>query len=341
MQNYSSTWKKQANFKQVSYDDFVTEYDNITNEHIMEKVDGMLGAFVYREGKEAFFQTTRGHIIDNIPAINEYGVRLKNLGIKNIVIMGELVAIKGGTILPFNETMSIVKTFHRPANKDLIHHYPFDIFEVNGRKMNFKESIKMLFSIIGVRGFTHIHLPKMVVGGIKEFREFYKYVHERPGYDGVVVMDVGGKNIKVKFTNTVDLVVIGAGHVDMKAWQKDQISYLIPAFIDKRGYFRSSSKVGTGFDMSFRRKLYDYFNKNKLFQRDGDLFVAPKMVIEVKFFRYRITKTPIFKYERNYYIGQGRDKSITFSHPSFQRVREDKSANKIDVRLEQIPEWEY
>jgi len=45
MINYTKKWKKRVNFKQISYNDFVSL--DVENAIFSRKVDGMLGAFVY------------------------------------------------------------------------------------------------------------------------------------------------------------------------------------------------------------------------------------------------------------------------------------------------------
>jgi ATP-dependent DNA ligase len=117
------------------------------------------------------------------------------------------------------------------------------------------------------------------------------------------------------------------------------VSYLHTAFIDKNGIFRSSSKIGTGFTASRRAEFFRYLNENKLYEKKGEIFVKPERIIEIKYFRYRITPTPSYKLEDEYkYVGD--KNSITFSHPSFERIRQDKRPNRFDTRLQQIPEFE-
>lgn len=341
MKNYAAIWKKEANFLQFPYEEFVTEFPNANSLLMMEKVDGMLGALVYQKGKKTFVQTTRAHEIVEVPAINEIEIMLEKNNIDKAIIVGELVAKVRGVILPFNETMSVVKTFHRPQNKDLIHYYPFDIYDLSGRKPTLKMALQFLARNIKKSGLPHVHLPEMAVGDLETFRSFYQDVQGKQGFDGIVIRNFGGKNYKVKFTNTADVVIIGAGEEGLPAWGRMQVSYLITSFIDKNGKFRTSSKIGTGFTASQRSKFYEYIQKNKWYEDGGKTFVRPKLIVEVKYFRHRITNTPILHLTKEGYKSMGMEKSITFSHPSFVRVREDKKANKIDVRLEQLPDWEY
>lgn len=338
MENYANLWKDEVNFSQIPYDDFVTDFYDVTNIAFMEKVDGFLGMVIFDKGR-IFIQTTSGKKIEDLPILAEYQALFKKLGIKEAMIAGELVARKGGVILPFNIIQSVVKKSYVPANKDIIFHYAYDVYSLNNKKPSFKDAINFLLR--NIKSFGHITTPEMVFGDISDFRKLFQKVKDKPGFDGVVSRGIKGKNYKVKFSNTIDLVIIGSGNKDMKAWEKDQISYLLTSFIDKDGNFRSSSKVGTGFTDAERASFFKYINQNKLYEKNGEIFVKPKMIIEVKFFRYLQTTTPTYSFKKDRYDLLRKDKSVTFSFPTFIRIRPDKNPNKNDVRLEQIPDWSY
>jgi ATP-dependent DNA ligase len=305
----------------------------------MEKVDGMLGTLIYKQDIEPVFTTTTNKKIYDIPVINEYKNILEAMKIKEAKIPGELIAIKRGNLLPFNQSQSIVKRFKEDQNKGLIYHYPLDIISFNQNKVDFKQAWSIVSKLF--RNRKHIKLPKVVRGDLETFRAFYRKTMENPGFDGVVARDINGKNYKVKFIESVDLVVIGAGNYQLPSWPRKQISYLLTSFIDKNGIFRTSSKIGTGFKISERSKFYQFVMDNKLYEKKGDIFIKPKLMIEVQYFRSRITDTPSFIFSSNEYKEKGDRKSITFSHPSFIRERPDKIVNKLNARLEQIPDFSY
>ena len=336
MINYSEQWKKNINLHQISYDDFVSIF--FTSGIFMEKLDGMLGTLVYSKGNQTFFQTTTAKQIIDIPVIQEYEKIFESLNITEVKIPGELVGIKDGNILPFNDTQSIVKRFREEQNKDLIYHFPVDVISLNKSNLDFKQSLSFIRK--NLRKHKHISLPKIVIGGMEDFRKLFLETR-KPGFDGVIARGINGRNFKIKYVNTVDLVIIGAGNLIMPSWSRKQISYLLTAFIDKNGYFRSSSKVGTGFSMSDRSDFYNYIIKNKIYELNNEIFVKPTKMIEVKYFRSRITNTSSYVFTGKQYIDSGSKKSITFSHPAFMRRREDKEVGKSNARLEQIPDFFY
>lgn len=334
MSNYSDQWKKDAKFRQVSYDEFVTI--PFSKGTFMQKVDGMLGTFVFSQNNKSFFQTTTGKEIADIPVIIEYEKLLTKMGVSEAKIPGELTAEKNGKILPLNEIQSIVKRSREEQNKDLIHHYPVDVISLNNSKVSFSQALRFISK--SFKSQKHITLPKIVSGDLNDFRKLFSETMQ-PGFDGVIAREIAGKNYKIKYVNTVDLVIIGAGNLTYPAWLKKQISYLLTAFIDKDGNYRSSSKVGTGFTEKQRADFYDYITKNTLYMNRNEFFIKPEKIIEIKYFRTRITDTPIYMYAGKQYMNLGMKKSVTFSHPSFVRMRPDKVPNKLNARLEQIPDF--
>lgn len=340
MENYCIAWKKRVNFKEDTYDEFIKDNPNFQNAFYLQKIDGMLGILIYEKGKECFFQTTTGAEIRNLPVLEDYKNSLSRFNnIQSIKIVGELIAKKGNNLLPWGESQSILKTLSR-SNTDLVHHYCYDIYELNGKKIDFKQSITFLESMIS-KEFKHIDIPSYSYGGLIILKLMYKkYVSTNiTGIEGIVIR-TDRKNFKIKPFFTLDLVVIGAGNVNMVTWEREQISYLIPAFVDKNKNFRITSNIGTGFDFATRNYFYDYVQKNKTMDQDikGNFFVKPELIIEVKFLRYHVNDMDCYSYKNGVYTKIGKKESVTLINPRFNRIRIDKKINDFDVRLNQIPE---
>jgi|WetSurSiteA1Bulk_404760.scaffolds.fasta_scaffold01663_12 ATP-dependent DNA ligase len=338
MENFALKWKNEVNFNQVTYEDFVTLFDDIKNIMFLEKIDGMLGMLIYNK-KDIFFQTTTGREIRDLPVLSEYKALFSNIGLDEAIIAGELVGQKNGVIFPFPMTQSVVKTSYAEKNKDLIYHYPYDIYSLNNTKPGFKGAYSFLLR--HTKALSHIRVPLSITGDMSRFRMFFLNIQNKQGTDGVVARDIKGRNYKIKFFNTADVVIIGGGNKNMKAWTKNQIPYLLTAFIDKDGNFRETSKVGTGFTFEEREMFFKYITQNEISVRGDEILVKPTLVIEVKFFRSFQPSGRVYSFKGGSYEFIHNDKTITFSNPSFMRLRPDKKANKIDVRMEQLPTWKY
>jgi len=307
----------------------------------MEKIDGNLGSLIYKKGHDPFFQTSTGNLITNLPVLEEYKKILDSIkGINSIIIVGDLVGMKKGIILPFEETQSIVRTPNRESSKPYIHHYIYDVHRFQGNRPDFKTSLALINKIFNNN--KYIHVAKHVYGDIEKFRTLYKEVvkEKKSGIDGVIVR-TSEKNYKVKPFQSFDLAIIGFGKEGMISWEREEIGYIIAAFLDKDNIFRTTSKIGTGFDLLLRKELFKYANENKLFELKGEVFIKPEKIIEVRCLRYNFKKMPSYKITKNKIEEIGLNDSITLINPRLIRFRDDKNINKYDLRLEQIPDFNY
>lgn len=338
MKNYAEFWKKTSRFKEIPYHTFINNYGNSKDIWFSQKVDGILAALVYKKDEDCYLITVNGIITRNIPLVEEYKNILQEYD--SAIIIGDLVAIKGKKILPFNQIVGIVRTAYKNKNySKMVHHYIYDIMSLNGKKPSYNQTLNYLNFLTKNRNY--IHLPIHIKGGIEEFRKLWDKTKDLEGYDGIIARLSNGRTFKIKYTYTVDLVVIGSGHINMKAWEKGQISYLITAFMDEDGLFRRSSKVGTGFTNKLRSELYDYIQKNKIDEINGELFIKPEKIIEVEYKEPFIRKTTCYKFNwnKNKIEVIGDKKSVVLRQPSFKRFRPDKKIEPDNLRLEQIPEF--
>lgn len=337
MKNYALEWKKYVNFKELSYDNFISQNINISNAFYLEKIDSMLGMLIYEKGKLPYFQTTTGAIISDLPCLDEYYKILnKEKDINFLVLAGEISVIKNGKLLEWGPSQSIIKTSYIEDNKNLIHHYVYDIFLENNKKIPYNEVVNKLHKIFNFNKTDYIHFPEYDYGGIKDFSNLYKKViNIKTGIEGIVIR-TNFKNYKIKPYLSFDVVIIGAGNENMISWSKKQISYLIVAFLDEHKNFITTSHIGTGFTYKERELFYSYINENKVMLKNGEVFCKPKIVIEVYCKKNLPNTFMSYKYENQLYVEIGKRKSISLIDPRFIRIRIDKNINDYDVRITQI-----
>lgn len=336
MPNFAAEWKRSVNLKQIEYNDFISKFGNVSDSYFLEKIDGILGALTYVNGF-ASLATVNDIKISNIPLIGEYiSILQRSADLNNVILIGELVAVKGNTILSFPELVSVVKTSRLDVNKPLIHHYIYDIFSTDGkRSFSYKDS--MQFILQHFQGAVRIHIPKYVYGGIDDFKSLYTKAITKQGVEGVVARLKDGKNnYKIKSTTTWDVALLGMGDKTMKVWSRDQAPYLVTAFIGPDGTFRRSSNVGTGFTIKERQEFFKYIMHDQIQEIGGEVFVPPVKVIEVRASRWRPKQSTAYLWTGKEYKLVGKKVSVSLDMPSFLRSREDKKVNDYDVRLTQI-----
>lgn len=336
MPNYAAIWKKETNFKQIEYNDFISKFEKVSDSYFLEKIDGILGAFTFVNGFGSF--TTVNDIkITDLPLIEEYRSILQRRGdLSHIILIGELVAVKNNSILSFPDLISVVKTSRLPVNKPLVHHYIYDVFSIDGkRNTSYKDSIN--FILENFQGASRIHIPKLVYGGIEEFKHLYSKAVTKEGIEGVVArLQDGKRNYKIKDTTTWDVALLGMGGRTMKSWSRNQAPYLITAFVGPDGTFRRTSDVGIGFSMRKRQEFFEYIMANKVQEIDEEVFIPPIKVIEVRAWRWRPKQSIAYLWTGKEYKIVGKKPTVSLDMPSFLRDREDKKVNDYDVRLTQI-----
>lgn len=340
MINYAKEWRDLVNFKAMDYSEFVSSFTE-SRAYYSRKVDGMLGPLIYNKDIQAF-QTTTGQLIQNIPVLGEYISILKNSNqkIDNSVFVGELVCQIYNNIMPFNRTVSVVKTPNVDEHSLLIHHYIYDILYFNGHKIaSYREALRLINQLFNFKTTQRIHFPTTIEGNLNDFRDMFSKTKHMQGYDGIIVRQENGRNYKVKPSLTLDMVIVGAGNTEMPAWPHNQISYLIVALMDKYGKYRLSSKVGTGFKAPVREYFFNYVNANRVSDIvKGEFMVKPLKVIEVECLSYDPKPMLAFEYENGKYKPIGYKMSVTLRNSRMSKIRDDKTPSFDDCGIKQIPE---
>ena len=332
---FSQEWRDSLKFIDYSYDEFVKFLSQTDKQYIFtEKIDGELNSLVYEKEKDPYFLTKSGVIRNrDYLVLKEYQDILdQRKDINDIVIAGELKGIGyDGKQLPFNKSQSMIQT----GDANLVRHLPFDIYKLNGENTN---SDLVTLEEMFQHG-NHIKSPRWRCGGVDEFKELWQRVVIEEKGEGIVCMDQSNPNIRyrIKYAMTADVVVISAGKETGKAWIKGQIGYLKLALLDENNNLLLTSKVGTGFMKKDRIELFDYFNKNCIERKDGDLWIPPVLITEVKYRRHRFNKVPLLKYNNGKYIELGEGDGVTMDQTSFIRFRNDKRINFKDLSKYQFP----
>lgn len=336
MINYSEEWKKYVNFISIDYDTFIDDYKN-KKFFYSNKIDGQLSALVYNRNESCKLLSINNIVIENIPILKEYKYILdKYFMFNNAVLIGELVGVKNNNILPFSGSMGIIKTYSK--NGEYINQFLYDFYYTNNKKIEYKESLYYLNRLKNIKT-KYIHVLNQKFGNINIFNKYWKEIDLSKGIEGVVARNDNGNAIKIKPKNSFDLVVVGCGNKNMISWNRDQISYLIVAFVDENNNFRYCSKVGGGFSLKLREYFYDYCMKNKLYSTvKGEIFIKPKLVIEVEFGDYNKTIDKCYEYKKNNYNFIGKKETYSLRFPRFIRIRDDKKVNNYECGFRQIPE---
>lgn len=335
MRNPARYWKDQVIFKQVDLSDLPLEIRPKC--FYLEKIDGELNAVQFN-GKKSKLITVEGTTKEDLPLLNEYTSRLSNV-YRNCELVGEVVAVKNGKILPFNKSMSIIKTAYRiPEYRELVHQFVFDIVSINGKTLNVRNqtNYRQVYNILSklFRSCKYIHVPRMIEGDLSRA---WKLFVEKDKREGLVVR-CPKRVYKIKESFTFDVVIIKVGNKLMKSWSRNQISYIVVAFLDRKGYFRVLSKVGTGFKDWERSALFKWAEQNMVDEDNEGFWVRPTKVVEVQCQEYFVQDRPTYRFTGKKYELVGNLESCTLRLPRKKRDRNDKVVSFRDIGIHQVPE---
>jgi len=305
-----------------------------------QKIDGQSSILDYKEGHEPKLGSLSGVITWELPLLDEIEKIFRSKNITQANIVGELAGYDDGKIIPFNKTESLIK--NKNADKTKIHWFPYQILELNGKKYNnnFETYMKSWPEVLKIfKGSKYVHPVKYEKGGPEAIDKTWKEFVEKEKNEGIVVRMSDNKIYKVKPVFTYDLVIVAVGDKKKKNWPKGMIGTTLMAFMDNNGVFRTAGEIGTGWTESIRAYLYEWSQKNKVEEDDTYVWVRPKKICEVQWERSNIKDMPSYRYSHGKYEPVGKLQSGTIVKPRFIRWRTDKSVNKNDLRLTQVPDW--
>jgi len=295
------------------------------------KFDGSRVQVHWGNGKVTIYSRRLENVTNALPEIVEE-IR-KNVK-ENVILDGEVVAMKDGRPMPFQH---ILRRFRRKYDvSKMMEKIPitaqfFDILYVDGKEvidLPLEERRKILESV--VKNSDRIWVAKQVVTSDPEEIERVYNEALNAGHEGAMLKNPKsqyipgkrGKNwLKLKpVMETLDLVVIGG------EWGEGKRSHLISSYelacLDPvTGKLMPVGKVATGFTDEELEEFTELFRPLIEYEEGKHIVFQPKYVFEVAY--QEIQKSP--KYESGY--------ALRF--PRFVRLRDDKDIDEADT-LERV-----
>jgi len=249
---------------------------------------------------------------------------------KDYIIEGELLAVKDGKILPFQELSKRVRRIYdieRIALEVPVEFYAFDILYIDGEDVTglaYEDRHKKLVALL--EGSDVKIANRIVTDNVEEVKKFFKEAKEA-GEEGLMAKDLnapyspgqrGKKMLKLKgILDTLDVVILqaeyGEGRKSVEGWLS---RYIIGVKDPSKDGFLMVGRVASGLSDDELRYLTDELKKIKIREEGRVVTVEPKIVIEIAF--EEIQKGD------HYPSGFG----IRF--PRIVRIREDRSPEEID-----------
>ena len=305
-----------------------------------QKVDGQSAILDYKEGSPTRFGSLGGMIMWDLPLCDGIDRALKSAKIHQMRAVGEMAGYANGKIIPFNESESLIK--NRNADKTKVHWFPYQVLELNGKKIDdsFEAYKKFWPELVRIFiGFKYIHPVEYYQGGVPELKKSWNKLVLKEKNEGIVVRLSNNKVYKVKPIFSYDLVILAVGDKKGKNWPKRMVGMCLMAFMDNNHIFRTAGHVASGINDKESKELFAWAQKNKVDENDVYVWVKPQKIMEIQWERTSVKKMPAYKYSKGKYEKVDKMMSGTIVKPRFIRWRTDKSVNPNDLRLTQVPGW--
>ncbi|ADC64217.1 DNA ligase I, ATP-dependent Dnl1 [Ferroglobus placidus DSM 10642] len=293
------------------------------------KYDGSRVQVHYGNGKVTIFSRRLENVTSALPEIVD---EVKKCVRENVILDGEVIAVKDGKPMPFQQVLRRFRRKHeisKAMERIPLIVYFFDILYDGEMLIDLplKERRKKLEEVIGESEIIKV-AQQVITSDPKVVEEEFNRAIEA-GHEGLMLKRLDspytpGKRgklwLKLKAVmETLDLVVVGG------EWGEGKRSHLLSSFElacrDENGRLLRVGKVATGFTDEDLEELTELFKPLIEYEEGKRVVFQPKYLFEVAY--QEIQKSP--KYESGF--------ALRF--PRFVRLRDDKSVEEADT-LERI-----
>jgi len=304
--------------QQGSIPDMIAEHGRIAAEF---KYDGSRFQF-HKQGNWARLYSRR--LEDVTGALPDVIRQLLGATDHDVILDGEVIAIKDGRPMPFQSVLRRFRRRHDVAEaQEAIEMVPnvFDILYLDGETLidlPFAERRKKLESV--VREYL---APQVVSDREEDIRKTYEEALAA-GHEGIMIKvpvspytpGQRGKNwIKIKpEVDTLDLAVIGA------EWGEGKRAHVFGSFLlacQDAGKLLPLSRVATGFSDEQLAEVYEQMKDKVVAESGRSVTFEPSLVVEVGYSELQVSPT----YEAGF--------ALRF--PRFIRIRDDKDISDIET----------
>lgn len=330
---------------------------------ISQKIDGEFAMLIYRENEtgegEACILNPGKTLRAGVPFLDEAIAHLKKFGVKKALIGGEFYVqrtdefkAKDGKATRVHDIVRIGRKPEDQAQLNQLGFACFNIYDWDGAdmSMDYDASIAKLDDVFG-KGIL-IHPVKTIIGeNAKAVLKQYDEWVTGEGHEGVVARSPNAGVFKVKPKHNLDLAVIG--FTESMDDRTGMLHDMLLAIVRKDGTYQIVSRVGGGFsdeqrvtilkDLQTRVVESDFHEVNS--SRVAYQMVQPGLVAEIQcldLVAMTSRGNPIDKMVLEWNEDEARWEGLrrlplcSIISPQFVRFRDDKQAQKDDVRLAQL-----
>ena len=338
------------------------------NVYVSKKIDGESTFYVYEEkteeSKSFFCNAGTYRVYLGLKASEDLEEIMKSKGIRKAIIPGELFAVS--TEPPDFEERSFIKDFisysRKPSSQeelDRIGFRAFDLIQLNEDDSYIDKKYEIRYEklkgVLPEQG--RIALVDTVIMNDHDISSFYDEVVIQKGAEGLVIRNsINFKGYKVKPVHNLDAVIIGVSEGRKGSrLQSDQLATSLLALRYPDGTYQVISKCGGGLSDDQRREIWnmvEFANSRGFIEATtrGAAYrmVKPQLIAQINYLdisTHGVDNEPVmqntlrYDEENNEWIPLRPVPFMALISPRFVRsnpIRDDKTIDSKDVRLEQI-----
>ena len=319
---------------------------------VSRKIDGEFNTLVYRDG-EIFTVNPGGTVRTGLPWMPEAKQLLDAAGITDAMIAGELYASNNEDRRPrVHDIVSMARQPKDETDLSRICFAVFDIIRLDGEPntQTYSEKWKKIDEVFKAGKTIHPVETISVKSDGEIETQFQKWVVDEKS-EGIVVRSDTAGNFKLKPLHTLDAVVIG--FTESTEDRQGMMHDLLLGVCRSDGAVQILCRVGGGFTDDQRREMLSDLNdmivESEYAEVNSDhvayQMVRPEWVIEISCLdviaqntRGRAVNRMVLDWdsENKSYQVVRRMPLVSVISPQFKRIREDKSFNAQDVRIQQV-----
>lgn len=298
---------------------------------ITAKINGEFTVFHYIKDLGIYSINRYGTIrTDVYPHIKELKSLLDKTGIREAILLGETYSMSNGKIDPLPTFIHKVRSEDSALLEDLRIGL-FDIVTVNGKRIRRPTEFKLNELENWTENGNKVHVvPYAKVRDWEDAKAFWSHWVEHGPYEGIVSVDKNGVIYKTKPEKSVDAVLIGINK--RKRLKEGIVSSVSVALMRPDGKFVKLSDV-TVTDTKLGVALYKFFQTRKIWEDKDTIYIPPEIIFEIGFIDKLTSERPV--YNKNL-RRVGKMDFFSLVSPKILRLRDDKTVNKNDLRLEQL-----
>ncbi|MEM1203571.1 MAG: hypothetical protein AAGN66_10120 [Acidobacteriota bacterium] len=338
-------------YKAISPDQIATLPEGPTL--VSPKIDGQFWCLV-ADGDEVVLVSPKGKVISgDVPCLVEARERLVGRAVGRTILPGELFALRRGG----RPRVADVGGALGGGGADVarLGFFAFDLLDGGDAEApepaaDYADRLPVIERLLaGGRRVQAIRTER--VGSPDEVRRLFgEWVDGGKG-EGLVVRPFDGRVFKLKPVFTLDVAVVGFTE---KTEERDHVRSILLALVRENGQFQLVGSCGNLGTDEFRAELYRALGPTvvessyRFASSTGALyrFVDPKMVVEIKCTDVLVEDSsarPVRRMVLDFAPGVGwtpvqLKSGASLLHPIFERIRDDKQVDTVDVRAAQVLE---